>query len=90
MVSINLTEVTNKKQIAKIIQEKMLNNGIKKSEIVFGTNLSKSAINSVLSTNENEKDYMFGTLLKILNFLKIKVIIGHDLENKNKVLSLFK
>lgn len=90
MVSINLTEVTNKKQIAKIIREKMLNNGITKSEIIIGTHLSKTAINGVLSTSENEKDYLFGSLLKVLNFLKIKVIIGNDLENKGKVLSLFK
>jgi hypothetical protein len=89
MVSINLTEVESKQQIAKIIQEKMVNNGIKKGEIVFGTHLSISAVKSVLSINENEKDYMFSSLLKVLNFLKIKIIIGNDLENNSKVLSLF-
>jgi len=89
MVSINLTEVESKQQIAKIILEKMVNNGIKKSEIVYGTHLSLSAVNSVLSINENEKDYMFGSLLKVLSFLKIKIIIGNDLENKSQVLSLF-
>ena len=89
MVSINLTEVNNKTQIAEIINEKMVNNGITKSEIISGTHLSKTAINSVLSINENGKDYMFGSLLKVLNFLKIKVIIGNDLKSKSNVLSLF-
>ena len=67
----------------------MVNNGITKSEIILGTHLSKTAINSVLSINENGKDYMFGSLLKVLNFLKIKVIIGNDLKSKSNVLSLF-
>ena len=89
MVSINLTEVKNKTQIAEIIKEKMVNNGITKSEIISGTHLSKTAINSVLSINENGKDYMFGSLLKVLKFLKIKVIIGNDLKSKSNVLSLF-
>ena len=89
MISINLTEVSNKEQIAKIIHEKMKNNGIKKSEIISGTNLSKTAINSVLFLGKSEKDYMFGSLLKVLYFLNIKIYIGRNETIKSSVLSLF-
>ena len=89
MVSINLSEVNNKEEIAKIIWAYMENNGLKKSEIISGTHLSKTAVNSVLNTGKSEKDYMFGTLLKVLGFLKIKVFIGRNEDVKSKVLSLF-
>lgn len=89
MVSINLTEVESKIQIAKVIREKMELNGIKKSEIIKGTHLSKSAINSVLSMADSDKDYRFETLLRILNFLKIQLFIGRNNDVKSKVLSLF-
>jgi len=89
MVSINLTEVNNKEQIAQIIHTKMENNGIKKSELILGTHLSKTAINSVLYIGDSEKDYMFSTLLKVLNFLKIQLFIGHNENARGKVLSLF-
>lgn len=90
MLSINLTEVNSKEQIAKIIREKMENNGIKKSEIMAATSLSKSAVNSVLCTGvTSENDYRFSTLIKVLEFLKIKVFIGRNDEMKSKVLSLF-
>jgi len=89
MVSINLSEVDNKEQIAKIIRMRMENNGIKKSEICSRTNLSLTTINNVLNMEANEKDYMFGSLLKILKFLKIQLYIGQNEEVKDKVLSLF-
>ncbi len=89
MISINLTEVNNKEQIATIIREKMENNGIKKSEIITGAHLSKTAVNSVLGIGNPEKDYMFGTLLKVLEFLKFKILIGRNEDHKSKVLSLF-
>lgn len=89
MVSINLFEVNNKMEIAKVIREKMEINGIKKSEIIEGTHLSKTAINSVLSLSETSKDYRFETLLKVLNYLKIQLFIGRNNEVKAKVLSLF-
>jgi predicted XRE-type DNA-binding protein len=89
MVSINLSEVENKQQIAKIIREKMERNGIKKSEIIIGTHLSKTAINSVLCTGKLANDYRFETLLKVLNYLKIQLFIGRNEEVKTKVLSLF-
>lgn len=89
MVSINLSEVTNKQQIAIIIHEKMEKNGIKKSEIILGTHLSKTAVNSVLSMVSSEKDYRFETLLKILSFMKIQLFIGRNKDQKSKVLSLF-
>jgi len=89
MVSINLSEVNNKEQIAKIIREKMEMNGIKKSEIISGTHLSKTAINSVLCIGNKEKDYRFGTLLKVLCFLKIQLFVGRNEDVKTKVLSLF-
>lgn len=89
MVSINLTEVNHKEQIAEIICSKMENNGIKKSEIISETRLSKTAVNSVLCIGKSEKDYMFSTLLKVLNFLKIKIFIGRNEDFKNSVLSLF-
>jgi hypothetical protein len=90
MVSIHLNEIGNKVHIAKIIREKMDKNGIKKSEIINGTKLSKAAVNSVLSLKTIEKDYYFGTLLKVLDFMKIKIFIGKNDENTAKVLSLFK
>ena len=89
MVSINLSEVKNKDQIAKIIRYNMEHNGITKSEVIAGTHLSKSAVNSVLAIGKTDKDYMFGTLIKVLSFLKIKVFIGRNEDVKNKVLSLF-
>lgn len=89
MISINLSEVNSKIQIATIILEKMELNGITKKEIIDGTHLSKTAINSVLSLKDNDKDFMFGTLLKILNFLKIKLLIGVNLNQNKKILSLF-
>ncbi|SNR67652.1 hypothetical protein SAMN06265371_108148 [Lutibacter agarilyticus] len=89
MVSINLSEVTNRREIAVIIHEKMEMNGIKKSEIMLGTQLSKTAINSVLCTGNSKKDYRFTTLLKVLSFMKIQLFIGGNKEQKSKVLSLF-
>lgn len=89
MVSINLSEVNNRMQIAKVIREKMENNGIKKREIIEGTHLSKSAINSVLSLSNSDKDYRFETLLKVLDYLKIQLFIGRNSAVKTKVLSLF-
>lgn len=89
MLSINLTEVNKKEQIAKIIHERMDMNGITKSELILGTHLSKTAINSVLIVENSKKDYLFGTLLKVLDFLKIKIYIGKNEETKSKVLSLF-
>ncbi len=90
MVSINLLEVKNKEQIAKVIRKKMDDNGIMKSEIITGTNLSLTAINNVLCLSETNKDYKFETLLKILKFLKIQVFIGHNKNAANEVLTLFK
>ncbi len=89
MVSINLSEVNSKVHIAKIIRANMENNGIKKSEIILGAHLSKTAVNSVLNIGKSEKDYMFGTLIKVLDFLKIKIFIGRNEDVKSKVLSLF-
>jgi len=89
MLSINLTEVNKKKQIAKIIRAKMEMNGIKKSELILGTNLSKTTINSVLRIGNSKKDYLLGSLLKVLAFLKIKFFIGTNEDAKNRVLSLF-
>jgi hypothetical protein len=89
MLSINLTEVQNKEQIALVIRENMMNNGIKKSDIIAGTHLSKSAVNSVLGIGNPEKDYMLGTLLKVLDYLKIHMFIGRNEDVKSKVLSLF-
>lgn len=89
MISINLSEVNSKIQIATIILEKMENNGITKKELSIGTQISKTAINSVLSLKDNDKDFMFGTLLKVLDFLKIKLIIGLNVHKNKKILSLF-
>jgi predicted XRE-type DNA-binding protein len=89
MLSINIHEVSNKSQIAEVIKNKMIHNGITKKEIIEGTHLSKTAVNSVLNTHKNDKDFMFGTLIKILSFLKIKVFIGNSDETNSKVLSLF-
>lgn len=89
MLSINLTEVKNKEQIALLIRENMENNGIKKSDLITGTHLSKSAINSVLCIGKTEKDYMFGTLVRVLEYLKISMFIGRNADMKSKVLSLF-
>ncbi|WP_457610442.1 hypothetical protein [Lutibacter sp.] len=89
MVSINLTEVNTKNQIARIIRLKMQNNGIKKSEIILGTRLSKTAINSVLCIDNSEKDYRFNTLLKVLEFLKIQLFIGRSENVNSNILSLF-
>jgi len=89
MVTINLTEVKSKEQIAKIILKTMEINGIKKSELIRGTHLSKTAIRSVVMLNESEKDYRLSTLLKILNYLKITIYIGKNEEKRNEVLSLF-
>lgn len=89
MLSINLFEVESKVHIAKIIREKMEANGIKKIEIINGTNLSKTAVNRVLSANSPEKEYHFGTLLKVLDFMKIKIFVGKNEEVQTNVLSLF-
>jgi len=89
MISINLSEVNSNIQIATIILEKMENNGITKKELIEGTHLSKTAINRVLSLKNNGKDFMFGTLLKVLNYLKIKIIIGTNVDQSKKILSLF-
>ncbi|MBI9039944.1 hypothetical protein [Lutibacter sp.] len=89
MLSINLFEVESKVHIAKIIREKMEANGIKKIEIINGTNLSKTAVNGVLSANSPEKEYHFGTLLKVLDFMKIKIFVGKNEEVQTNVLSLF-
>jgi hypothetical protein len=89
MLSINLSEVNSKIQIAKILLEKMENNGITKQELIYGTHLSKTAINRVLSLKDNDKDFMFGTLMKVLDFLKIKLIIGTNVHQSKKILSLF-
>ena len=89
MLSINLSEVNSKIQIATIILEKMENNGITKKELIDGTHLSKTAINRVLSLKDNGKDYMFGTLLKVLNFFKIKLILGANVDQNKNILSLF-
>lgn len=89
MISINLSEVNSNIQIATIILEKMENNGITKKELIEGTHLSKTAINRILSLKNNGKDFMFGTLLKVLNYLKIKIIIGTNVDQSKKILSLF-
>lgn len=89
MVSINLCEVNSRQQIAKIIHEKMEMNGIKKHEIMLGSKLSKTAVNSVLCIGNSKKDYRFETLLKVLSFMKIQLFIGRNKEQKSKVLSLF-
>ncbi|WP_457617841.1 hypothetical protein [Lutibacter sp.] len=51
----------------------MKNNGIRKSEIILGTRLSKTAIKSVLYIGNSKKYYRLNTLLKILKFLKIQL-----------------
>jgi hypothetical protein len=89
MISINLTQIDCKIQVAKIIRTKMEHHGITKSELILGTQLSKTAINSVLAIEDNEKDYRFGTLLKVLSYLKIKVYIGKNEDVRSNVLSLF-
>ncbi|MCF6181403.1 hypothetical protein [Lutibacter sp.] len=89
MLTINLTEVKSKEQIAKIILKTMEVNGIKKSELINGTHLSKTAIRSVVSLNNSEKDYRLNTLLKILKYLKITIYIGKNEEKRTEVLSLF-
>ena len=89
MLSISLTEVNNRLQIAKVIRKKMMNNGITKSELSKATHLSKTAVNELLNLNANEHDFRFGTLIKVLEFLKIKMFIGKNEESKSKVLSLF-
>lgn len=89
MLSINLFEVERKVHIAKIIREKMEANGIKKIEIINGTNLSKTAVNIVLSTNFSDREYHFGTLLKVLDFMRIKIFVGKNEEIQTKILSLF-
>lgn len=88
MVSINLSEVKSKEEIAKIIREKMEINGVSKNEIINGTHLSASAINSVLCSGRS-KDYRFSTLVKVLNFMKLQLYIGKNEEVSSKVLSLF-
>lgn len=89
MVSINLTEATSKAEIAEIIISKMDHNGIHKKEIMYGTHLSISAVNSVLCKGKKERDYRFETLLKVLKFMKIKLFMGRNEDVKNQVLSLF-
>lgn len=89
MISINLTEVNNRLQIAKVIRKKMRNNGITKSDLSKGTHLSKTAINELLDSKANEHDFRFGTLIKVLHFLNIQLFIGKNGKGKSKVLSLF-
>lgn len=89
MVSINLTLVSNKEEIAQIIRVKMELNGIKKSEIIKGTHLSKTAVNSVLCVGKSNSDYMLGSLLTVLEFLEIKIFVGNNEDNSSKFLSLF-
>lgn len=89
MISINLTEINSKEQIAKIILKKMDNNGIKLSEIISGTHLSKTAVNSVLCKGISTRNYRFNSLIKVLDFMKIKIFIGRNEDDQNKVLSLF-
>ena len=90
MISINLTEINTKEQIAKIILAKMENNGIKIREIILGTHLSKTAVNSVLCRGKSASNYRFSSLIKVLDFMKIKIFIGKNEDDKNKVLSLFR
>jgi hypothetical protein len=90
MISINLTEINSKEQIAKIILIKMENNGIKISEIISGTHLSKTAVNSVLCRGNSNRNYRFSSLIKVLEFMKIKIFIGRNEDDQNKVLSLFR
>ena len=89
MVSINLVEVNSRIAIAKILLKKMEINGIKKHEIMANTHLSKTAVNSVLNTKHSDSDYLFGSLLKIAQFLNIQLFIGNNEDSKNRVLSLF-
>ena len=89
MLSINLTEIQNKEEIAKIIRSEMKNNGTKKSEIILETGLSKSTVYNLLKVGKNKKDYHLSSLLKILNFLNIKMFIGKNEEVDHKVLTLF-
>lgn len=89
MLSINLTEVNSRLQIAKVIRKKMRNNGITKSDLSKATHLSKTAINELLASKSNAHDFRFGTLIKVLEFLNIKLFIGKNEEGKSKVLSLF-
>jgi predicted XRE-type DNA-binding protein len=89
MLSINLNEIKTKEEIAKIILIKMENNGITKSEVIAGTHLSKTAVDSVLCKGNTNRDYMLSSLLKVLNFLKIKIFLGKNEDLKAKVLSLF-
>lgn len=88
MVSINLSEVKSKEEIAKIIREKMEINGVSKNEMIIGTHLSASAINNVLCSGKT-KDYRFSTLVKVLIFMKLQLYIGKNEEVRSKVLSLF-
>ena len=90
MISINLTEINTKEQIAKIIHAKMENNGIKIGEITLGTHLSKTAVNSVLCRGKSASNYRFSSLIKVLDFMKIKIFIGRNEDDQNKVLSLFR
>ncbi|MDV7187896.1 helix-turn-helix transcriptional regulator [Lutibacter sp. TH_r2] len=89
MLSINLTEVNSRLQIAKVIRKKMRNNGITKSDLSKATHLSKTAINELLASKADAHDFRFGTLIKVLEFLNIKLFIGKNEEGKSKVLSLF-
>lgn len=89
MVSINLSEINNREQIAEIIHKNMEVYGIKKSELILATHLSKTAVNSVLCIGKSKNDYRFGTLLKILVFLKIQLFIGDNKDVNHKVLYLF-
>ncbi len=89
MVSINLSEITNRQEIAIIIHEKMEMNGIQKSGLILGTQLSKTTVNSVLYIGNSKKDYRFKTLLKVLSYMRIQFFIGRNKEQNGKVLSLF-
>ena len=52
-------------------------------------NVRVIAVNSVLSLKSTGKDYRFGTLLRVLKFLKVQIFIGRNKEKKQEVLSLF-
>ena len=88
MISINLKEAKNYNVIAKIINSEMKYNGIKKSEIISETGLSKTTVYNILRVNNKGTDYHLKSLLKILDFLNMTIYIGKNEEN-NKVLSLF-
>ena len=48
MISINLSEVNSKIQIATIILEKMENNGITKKELIYGVTVNADVFSNVV------------------------------------------